>query len=602
VSFHRDPSDPAHRGFNDGDSIGILGIELHTRRRNRLNGNIANVSTTGFDLKVVHSYGNCPRYIQLREYYFAREPGLVFTGDVETLSCLDEDARRTITAADAFFVASYSDGEGARQADGSSRGGKPGFVKIDEDGWLTIPDFNGNTFFNTLGNIVLNGRAGLTFIDFVTGDMLQMTGRAEVVLDSPEITAFQGAERLWRFKPEKLIRRQDALAIRWTKRDAGESPNSVMTGDWRQVAERLQAEALAVQWRPFRIEHAIDENHMVRSFYLIPDDGAGMIAHKAGQHLPIRVIVPGDGLPSVRNYTISAAPSDGMYRISVKREGKVSQYLHQLPEGARIEARAPAGGFIIEAALTRPAVLIAAGIGITPMLAMIRHIVYEGVRKQQIRKTWVFYSARSKAEQAFNDELDDLAVASGGNVRIYRILSNTEGAQSRVDFDAVGRFEVDMLKRLLPWEDYDFYLCGPPSFMQSTYSGLQSVNIKDDRIFAENFGPGSIQRVPDAGAQQEELLELATASVPVTFKTAAKEVNWSPGSGTLLETAEAAGLSPEFGCRGGSCGTCATRVVRGAVAYKEMPSAVVGAGHALICCAYPAASGNEGEGGLQLEL
>ncbi|NLS01102.1 2Fe-2S iron-sulfur cluster binding domain-containing protein [Rhizobium sp. P38BS-XIX] len=603
AAFTRDPSDPADRGFNEGDPIGVLGIELHTRRRNRLNGNVANVGAAGFDLRVVHSYGNCPRYIQLRDFYFARDPSVPFSGEIENLQGLDDEARKAITSADSFFVASYSEEGGSRQVDGSHRGGKPGFVRIGDDGVLTIPDFNGNLFFNTLGNILLNGRAGLTFTDFATGDMLQMTGKAEVVLESPEIEAFQGAERLWRFRPEKLIRRRGALAIRWSERDDGKSPYSEMTGDWAQAAERMRAQELATQWRPFRIEHAIDESSIIRSLYLKPADGAGMIAHKAGQHLPIRVTLPGDDKPTIRTYTISAAPSDGMYRISVKREGRVSQFLHGLPEGAEIEVRAPAGSFTIDPVGPRPAVLLAVGVGITPMLAMLRNILYEGVRKQRVRQTRLYYAARSKAEQAFGEELAELAAAANGAIKIVRVLSNTEGATLKVDFELEGRIDIEMLKRSLPFDDYDFYLCGPPSFMQDIYSGLRSLNIADRRIFAENFGPASIQRKPDtSGSGDESVPRVATRSMPVIFTESSKESRWTPESGTLLELAEARGLSPEFGCRGGTCGTCMTKIVQGAVAYKEKPGAAVAEGHALICCAYPAEEGNEAAGGLQLAL
>ncbi len=602
ATFRRDPSDPADQGFNDGDALGVLGVELHTRRRNRLNGVVANSTAAGFELKVVHSYGNCPRYIQLRDFYFARDPGLPFDGEVDILAGLDDDARRTIGSADAFFVATYSEEGGVRQADGSSRGGKPGFVHVDDDDVLTVPDFNGNTFFNTLGNILLNGRAGLTFVDFSTGDMLQMTGRAEVILDSPDVEAFQGAERFWKFKAEKLVRRRGALAIRWTAREEGKSPYAEMTGDWQQAAERIRAKELARQWRTFRIEHAIDESETIRSLYLRPTDGVGMIVHKAGQHLPIRVKLPGAEASTIRTYTISAAPSDGMYRISVKREGKVSQFLHGLAEGAEIEARAPAGSFTIDPVGQRPAVLLGAGVGITPMISMLRNIVYEGARKQRVRKTWLFYSAHSRADQAFGDELDELVIAAGGNIRIYRLLSNADGAEPRTHFDAVGRIDVDLLKRSLPFDDYDFYLCGPPAFMQDTYSSLRSLNVADDRIFAESFGPASIRRTPDDEQSGDEGERPATRPVLVAFTESGKESRWAPETGSLLELAEASGLTPEFGCRNGSCGNCMTRVVRGGVAYKQKPSAAIADGHALICCAYPTEKDGEGDRGLQLAL
>jgi hypothetical protein len=602
ISAHRDPTDPAFQGIADGGAIGVLGIELHTRRRNRLNGNIARADGTGFDLKVVQSYGNCPRYIQLRDFSFIREPGAAFVGEVETLSALDADARNLIAAADAFFVASYSEDSGIRQVDASHRGGKPGFVRIGSDDVLTIPDFAGNLFFNTLGNILVNGRAGLVFADFATGDMLQLTGEAEVILDSPEIETFQGAERLWRFRAEKLIRRRGVLPIRWAAREGGESPYATMTGDWQQAAERLNAQERATQWRPFRVDHIVDESTVIRSLYLSPTDGAGIIPHKAGQHLPIRILLPGEDAATIRTYTLSVAPSDGVYRISVKRDGKVSQYLHQLSEGAMIEARGPAGAFTIDALQARPAVLLAAGVGITPMLAMLRHIVYEGLRKQRVRKTWLFYSARSKAEQAFAPELSELVTAANGALRVVRVLSNPEGAADGVDFDQTGRINVDLLKRSLPLDDYDFYLCGPPAFMQDTYSSLRSLNIADSRILAEAFGPASIRRVPDVAQPTAKQPLPASRSVPVIFTESSKEARWTPESGTLLELAEARGLSPAFSCRSGSCGTCVTKILKGAVAYKEAPAAPIGEDEVLICSAYPAAEGNEEAGGLQLAL
>ena len=124
-------------------------------------------------------------------------------------------ARALITSADTFFVASYADQQGQRRVDLSHRGGKTGFVRVDAEGLLTIPDFNGNLFFNTLGNVVANGRAGLLFADLERGDLLQLSGIAEVLFDSPEIAAFEGAERLWTFRPQRIVRRRGALAWRW---------------------------------------------------------------------------------------------------------------------------------------------------------------------------------------------------------------------------------------------------------------------------------------------------------------------------------------------------------------------------------------------------
>ncbi|MCW6031780.1 pyridoxamine 5'-phosphate oxidase family protein [Pantoea sp. JK] len=576
--------DPAAAGMQDGAPVGLLGIELHTRRRNRMNGVLQTIGG-GFRVQVEQSFGNCPRYIQLRDFHYARDPAEPYRGEVETLSALDDAAHATIAAADTFYVATYAE----RQVDASHRGGKAGFVRVSEDGLMTIPDFNGNLFFNTLGNIHQNGKAGLLFVDYASGDTLQLSGDAEVILDSPEIAAFQGAERLWTFRPRRIVRRRAALALRWLTPPDGIAPSSLMTGDWQTADERLRAADLASRWRPFKVIKVVDESATIRSFHLVPDDGAGLLPHLAGQHLPIRLQLPGTDKPLMRAYTLSVAPSENFYRISVKRDGVVSCYLHDhLHTGDTLEARAPAGDFTLDASEPRPAVLLAAGVGITPMLAMLRHLIYEGVRKQRLRPTFLFQSARSKAERPFVRELDPLLAAAHGAVKLVRVLSQTADAEADVDYDFAGRIDMALLSRVLPFNDYDFYLCGPPQFTQALYDGLRTLNIADDRIHAEAFGPSSLQRSRDVVAEEKPLLPVATQSVPVKFMDSRKEARWTPDAGSLLELAEARGLSPAYSCRAGHCGSCKTKLLQGAVTYPTPPSAQVADDEVLICCARPA--------------
>ena len=218
VDLPRDPADPADAGMEDGDAIAMLGIQLETRRRNRLNGVIRRTDAEAFRVRVGQSFGNCPQYIQPRSSVFVRDPARPTAAPPLHSRQLDDRLRGMIEGADTFFVASYVDRDnGERQVDVSHRGGYAGFVHLSADGVLTIPDFSGNRFFNTLGNFLVNPKAGLVFIDFETGDMLQLTGKVEVLLDSPDITAFQNAERLWRFTPEKIVLRPDALPLRWNK-------------------------------------------------------------------------------------------------------------------------------------------------------------------------------------------------------------------------------------------------------------------------------------------------------------------------------------------------------------------------------------------------
>lgn len=587
LQFHSLPGadDPAQ--LTDGAAIGLLGIELHTRRRNRLNGRVGAVSASGFGVTVEQSYGNCPQYIQLRQFRSVplADPS---TRIAQHLNELDDAAKSMIAGADTFFVASYVDVGGQRSVDVSHRGGQVGFVQV-EGNRLTIPDFAGNLFFNTLGNLLVNPRAGLLFIDFNSGDLLHLSGRTEVILEGPQIEAFQGAERLWTFHVEHMVRRPAALALRW--RFDGVSPTSLLTGTWAQANARLQAQALGDSWRPLRVVRIEAESHHIRSIYLEPADGAGMPVFQAGQHLPLRFNI--DGEVHIRTYSLSSAPSDDFFRISVKRDGRVSSHLHeQVRVGDLLEARAPQGHFTVAPHERRPLVLLAAGVGITPLLSMLREVVYQGLRTRYIRPTWFFQSSRTLADQVFRPELDRLLDGAGDSVKVLRLLSQPEAeAREGEDFDLTGRIDTEVLQTILEVEDYDqldFVLCGPGSFTQGLYDSLRELDIRDARIHAETFGPSTLRRRPDPDAVVIEQPPAATTSVPVVFQRSAKEARWQPDGGSLLELAESRGLHPEFSCRGGSCGTCKTRLISGQVNYPQPPAEVPDEGQVLICCAIPA--------------
>jgi len=579
--------DPAQ--LRNGEPIGLLGIELHTRRRNRLNGHVANLTADGFELSVDQAFGNCPQYIQLRQ--FQRVPlSDPQTRPAQHLNSLDEAACALIASADTFFVASYVDVDGQRSVDVSHRGGQPGFVRI-EGNRLTIPDFAGNLHFNTLGNLLLNPKAGLLFIDFSTGDLLHLSGRTEILLEDPQIEAFQGAERLWTFEVEQVVRRPAALALRW--RFDGMSPTSLLTGNWAEADARLQAQALGNQWRPLRVAKIEAESRHIRSIYLEPVDGAGVPVFLAGQHLPLRFTL--DGEVHIRTYSLSSAPSDGFYRISVKREGLISSHLHQqIQVGDVLEARAPQGHFTVAPLERRPLVLLAAGVGITPLLSMLREVVYQGLRTRGIRPTLLLQSSRSLVDQPFRQELDRLLERSGEAVRVLRLLSQPEAdAHEGEDFDLTGRIDGAVLRNLLDVDDFDpidFVLCGPGGFTQGLYDSLRELDVRDAQIHAETFGPSTLKRQADTDAIAIEQPPAATTSVAVVFERSGKEARWQPDGGSLLELAESRGLRPEFSCRGGSCGTCKTRLVSGAVNYPQAPAEFPAAGHVLICCAVPAQS------------
>lgn len=229
VSTLPHPGDPTADALRAGGPIGMLGIDLATRRRNRANGAVLAVDRHGFTVGVRQSFGNCPQYIQARNIEGGEAPG--WAGDAKRLDGLDGQARALIAGADTFFVASTSGAAGGDAAglDMSHRGGRPGFIRVKGD-VLTVPDFRGNRYFNTLGNLLLDPRAGLLFVDFGTGDLLHLQGRAELDWDGGAASGFAGAERLWHVRVSSGWRRSGALGLRWAFQ--GYAPTTERTGRW----------------------------------------------------------------------------------------------------------------------------------------------------------------------------------------------------------------------------------------------------------------------------------------------------------------------------------------------------------------------------------
>jgi ferredoxin-NADP reductase/predicted pyridoxine 5'-phosphate oxidase superfamily flavin-nucleotide-binding protein len=575
-----------------GRSIGLLGIEIPTRRRNRVNVRVSSVGQA-VGLEVDQSFGNCPQYIQTRDFSFVREPGTA--SDSQSLvefDSLDEPATTFIETADTFFVSSFINTEQRPEIEGvdvSHRGGMPGFVKVDGN-TLTIPDYPGNFIFNTMGNFLLNPKAGLVFPDFETGDMLMLTGSVEILWDNhPEVLAFKGAERGWRLTVEKGKWLKDALPFRATFKEY--SPNSKLSGNWSDATAVLEAQALRDSWQPMKVVKIEQESSVIKSFYFEHAHAKALLPFEAGQHLTIRVQPDETFDKVIRTYTLSSAPNQDYYRISVKKEdnGLVSKFLHEhLKVDDVIKAKAPRGDFYIDAMEKRPAVLLAGGVGITPMISMAKHLANERIRSRASRTLTVFHATQDTEQRAFSKEFRALEEETSGAIKYHSFVSNAlDGEKPGVDYNGTGYLSADVFKQVLALDDYEFYLCGPPPFMQGVYDSLHSLGIRDARIFTEAFGPASLTRIPDESSALEEVTEEAEDAV-IKFSKSNFEQRWNKGDDTLLEVAEGHGLTPEFGCRGGSCGSCAVKVKSGEVAYRTKPSAPITQGEVLICCAVPA--------------
>ncbi|MCZ6698066.1 MAG: MOSC domain-containing protein, partial [Planctomycetota bacterium] len=215
--------DPLGKALADGADIGVLGLEFETRRRNRANGKIARVTEEGFEIRVVQSYGNCPKYIQARQHQFTDD--IVNIGNrrvVNRGTALTRDEAALIARSDTLFIASQfsEDSEDwSHGVDVSHRGGRPGFVIVAHESLLLFPDYAGNCMFNTLGNIEVDPRCGLLFIDFDTGDCLQLTGEAAVLWEPEHVCRFPSAERVISFQLEDVIHIEAALPLAWQFQD-----------------------------------------------------------------------------------------------------------------------------------------------------------------------------------------------------------------------------------------------------------------------------------------------------------------------------------------------------------------------------------------------
>lgn len=346
--------------------------------------------------------------------------------------------------------------------------------------------------------------------------------------------------------------------------------------------------------RKFKCVRKEKESSVITSFYFAPLDDGVMPEFLPGQHIPIQITLPGQLEPLRRAYSLSNRPGEDVIRISVKRElppAMASSYLHDHVEvGSVIEMRAPAGRFVLNEESTRPVVLLSAGVGLTPMVSMLDHLV----ASKSERRIWYFHGTHSGREHAMRDHVRQIA-QKHENVRAHVCYGHPcEGDIPGRDFDSEGRLSVQVLKSTLPWDDYEFYICGPTQFMKMMAEGLMENGVRPDRIRWEAFSadkpdivvPGEAASDRPAKARGDSAVEVAGDTV-VEFRRSGKIVGWEQGCESLLALAEANGVAVRSGCRAGECFTCAVRIISGDVSYVKELEEAPDEGSALICSAVP---------------
>ena len=341
-------------------------------------------------------------------------------------------------------------------------------------------------------------------------------------------------------------------------------------------------------FRPMHVTRLERETANVVSLYFEQPDGTSLPVALAGQFLVLRLRTTPDGPMLLRNYSMSGTTGAGTYRVSVKREvnGVVSSYLYDhVHAGDILEVSAPRGGFTLRSG-DAPVVLLSAGIGATPVLAMLHSLSSAASR----REIWWIYGARDRAEHPFAKEsrgLLETLVNSRSHIVYSKPISEDKLG---VDYDSVGHVDTPLLDRLGVARDADFYLCGPPSFLRDLTAGLKTWGADSTRIHTEVFGPETPITPGIAPSSHPPVHPPAGkpgAGPQISFTRSGLTVSWDSRFASLLELAEGCDVPAQWSCRTGVCHTCECALIGGTVQYQPDPLEPPAAGNVLICCSTP---------------
>ena len=441
--------------------------------------------------------------------------------------------------------------------------------------------------------LLASGRQGVYFKVATEGNVA--AGDAIVVID--------GAEDSVPLSEVTRLYAHDKDDLEGLRRIIG---TAALPDDWREYFEEQIGRASArgrprpgqtpawADYRPFVLKEKVRESEDVASFHLVPEDGQFLPPYLPGQYLTVRVSIPGIERPVVRSYSLSDVAGSDHYRLTIKRiasrsenspsaSGLVSSYFHdRLAVGDRVEAKAPSGTFTIDVAEhDRPVALIGGGIGLTPLLSMLNGIV----AAEPPRETWLFYGVRNDREHIMRTHLEDIARIHP-NVHLHVFYSQPRREMGEMGEMGepgihIGHIDLSAMQQLIPTKGCDFYVCGPPSMMDAITRGLEAWGVAADRVHTEAFGPAAIKRSVHGPTNEPN------CGFEVTFARSGVTALWNRSESPLLELAEEHSVAIDFGCKAGSCGTCMTHLLSGAVRYLHQPNAPLQGDEILPCIAVP---------------
>lgn len=404
------------------------------------------------------------------------------------------------------------------------------------------------------------------------------------------VAALLGAAYLGVLLLESVRRQQRLLELHEEERAVFRARLDAVREPLAQAAQQ-QSQAWS-GYRKFRVEGKVLEAESICSFYLAPHDGRSLPPFLPGQYLTFRLKIPGQAREVTRCYSLSDGPDHSdYYRVTIKRlppppgspvapSGLSSSHFHdRLQVGDFLDVKAPSGHFHLDVEHRGPVVLVGGGVGVTPMLSMLSYLATAPGN----REAWFFYGVRNSREHVMKDYLRELA-AQHRNLHVVVCYSHPlpEDRQG-ADFDVAERVSVELFKRMLTVNNFDFYVCGPPPMMETITRDLEGWGVPEDRIHFEAFGPASVKKV----SQPATTVAADAPGFELNFTRSGRKLVWIPGAGSLLEFAEANGIRIDSGCRAGNCGTCATAVRDGQFAYLSAPGAEVEKGSCLACISVP---------------